>query len=203
MQTKHLCVLIHIWTKCEVGASLNRYKPSIKIFLLTVYWRCFFCGSFILFSVLFCYTFMHVCLLMPCGHLLEKGWPLGSRLWCLIMTLSLSHCYPGSGVVLYRFLIFALFLTFIKYQQLYMCIFTVTSNENETFRWNYSPYLWLEVPILTFQGLREATKHISCDSPSCFQAPEEKQKSALNQPTRAHSKSFHLYVKFYTHLGCY
>ena len=31
-------------------------------------------------SVLFCYAFMHVCLLMPCGPLLGKGWPPGSRL---------------------------------------------------------------------------------------------------------------------------
>ena len=30
-------------------------------------------------SILFCYAFMHVCLLMPSGHLLGKGWPLGSR----------------------------------------------------------------------------------------------------------------------------
>ena len=37
---------------------------------------------------------------MPCSHLLGKGWPLGSCLWCLIVTLSLSHWYPGSGVVL-------------------------------------------------------------------------------------------------------
>ena len=51
-------------------------------------------------SVLFCYAFIHVCLLMPCGHLLGKGWPLGSRLWCLIVTMSLSHWYPGPGVVL-------------------------------------------------------------------------------------------------------
>ena len=28
------------------------------------------------------YAFMHVCLLMPCSHLLGKSWPLGSRLWC-------------------------------------------------------------------------------------------------------------------------
>ena len=34
MQTKHLCVLIHIWTKGEVGAPLNRFKPSSKVF----YW---------------------------------------------------------------------------------------------------------------------------------------------------------------------
>ena len=29
-----------------------------------------------------------------------KGWPLGSRLWCLTVSLSLSRWYPGSGVVL-------------------------------------------------------------------------------------------------------
>ena len=43
---------------------------------------------------------MHVCLLMPCGHLLGKGWQFGSRLWCIIVTLSLSHWCPGSAVVL-------------------------------------------------------------------------------------------------------
>ena len=38
---------------------------------------------------------------------------LGSRFWCLNVILSLSHWYPGSGVVLilYRFLIFAPLLT--------------------------------------------------------------------------------------------
>ena len=34
-----------------------------------------------------------------CGHLLGKGLPLGSRLWCLTESLSLSHWYPGSDVV--------------------------------------------------------------------------------------------------------
>ena len=29
-----------------------------------------------------------------------KGCPLGSRLWCLTVNLSLSHWYPGTGVVL-------------------------------------------------------------------------------------------------------
>ena len=46
-----------------------------------------------------CYAFVRVCLYVPCGHLLGKGWPLGSRLWCLTVSLSLSHWYPGSGVV--------------------------------------------------------------------------------------------------------
>ena len=97
MQTKHLCVLIHIWTKGEVGAPLRWFKLFSKIFLLTVPRRCFFYGSFMLF--LSCFV-MHVCLLMTCGHLLWKGWPLRSRLWCLIVTLSLTHWYSVSGVVL-------------------------------------------------------------------------------------------------------
>ena len=99
LQTNHLCVLIHIWTKGEIGAPLNRFKPSCKIFLLTVPRGACFVGH-LCFSVLFCYAFMHVCLLMPCSHLLGKGWPFGSLLWCLIVTLSLSNWYPGSGVVL-------------------------------------------------------------------------------------------------------
>ena len=47
-----------------------------------------------------CYAFLRGCLYVPCGHLLGKGWPLGSRLWCQTASLSLSLWYPGSGVVL-------------------------------------------------------------------------------------------------------
>ena len=46
-----------------------------------------------------CYAFVHVCLYVPCGHLLGKSCPLGSRLWRLTLSLSLSNWYPGSGVV--------------------------------------------------------------------------------------------------------
>ena len=52
----------------------------------------------------FCLAFAILCaclfISVPCGHLLGKGWPLGSRLWCLTVSLSLSHWYLGSGVVL-------------------------------------------------------------------------------------------------------
>ena len=48
-------------------------SPPVKYFLLIVPMRCFFCGSFMLFLSCFCYASVHVCLLMPCGHLLEKG----------------------------------------------------------------------------------------------------------------------------------
>ena len=47
-----------------------------------------------------CYANVRVCLYVPCGHLLGKGWPLGSGLWCLTVSLLLFHWYPGSGVVL-------------------------------------------------------------------------------------------------------
>ena len=47
-----------------------------------------------------CYVFVCVCLYVPCGHMLGKDRPLGSRLWCLTVSLSLSRWYPGSGVEL-------------------------------------------------------------------------------------------------------
>ena len=47
-----------------------------------------------------CYDFVRVYLFVPCGHLFEKGLTFGPRLWCLSMSLSLSHWYPWSGVVL-------------------------------------------------------------------------------------------------------
>ena len=101
MQTKYLCVLIHIWTKGEVGAPSNRFKPSSKSIFTDHSKAVLLLWIIYVISVLFCHIFMQVCLLMPCGHLLGKGLPVGSRLWCLIMTLSLYHWYPGSGVVLY------------------------------------------------------------------------------------------------------
>ena len=99
MQTKHLCALIHIWTKAEVGAPLNQFEPSSKIFLLAVQGLRFFCGSFVLFLscfvVLSCASVCWCLVVACCG-----GWPLGPRLWCLVVTLSLSCWYPGSDVVL-------------------------------------------------------------------------------------------------------
>ena len=56
--------------------------------------------GFMFFLTCACHAFVHVCLFVPCGHLLGKGWPLGSSLWCLIVSLPLSNWYPGSGVVL-------------------------------------------------------------------------------------------------------
>ena len=92
------------WSTSELRvrlAPLNRLKPSSKIF----YWP-LQCGILLLwiFYVFVlscvCYVFVRVCLNVLCGHLLGKSWPFGSRLWCLTVSLSLSHWYPGSGDVL-------------------------------------------------------------------------------------------------------
>ena len=146
MQTKHLSVLIYIWTKGEVGAPWNRFKPPppppSKIFLLTVPRRHFFCGSFTLFVSCFCYAFVRVCLLMPCGHLLGKGWPFGPRLWCLFVNfvtfplVSWVRC----GAWLYQFLIIALFLCmFYKaFPAIYCCnIDTILAQYCGNSLWQY------------------------------------------------------------------
>ena len=92
------------WSTSELRvrlAPLNRFKPSSKIF----YWP-FQGGTSFVDLLCFCYVlcllyvFVRVCLYVLCGHLLGKGWPLGFRLWCRTVSLSLSHWYPGSGVVL-------------------------------------------------------------------------------------------------------
>ena len=90
--------IYQMWTKWEVHI-FNVWKiimQSLKI-ILTVPRRYFFCGSFMFFLSCVSHAFGRVCLYWPCGHLLGKGWPLGSRLWCLTVSLSLSHWYPGSG----------------------------------------------------------------------------------------------------------
>ena len=53
---------------------------------------CFFCLVFV----------MPLCtsVSLYLGYLLGKSWPFGSNFWCLILSLSLSHWYSGSGVVL-------------------------------------------------------------------------------------------------------
>ena len=89
---------VHVWIGGEVGAVRPVWDLQWNI-LLSVPMRYFFCGSFLFLSCVCC-AFVRVCLFVPCGHLLGKGWPLGSRLWCLTVSLSLSLRYPGSGMAL-------------------------------------------------------------------------------------------------------
>ena len=91
------------WSTSELRLSLallNRFKPSSKIF----YWP-FQGGSSFVYLLCFCSV---LCLLCFCARLLicalwspaGKGLTSWLLLWCLTVSLSLSHCYPGSGVVL-------------------------------------------------------------------------------------------------------
>ena len=84
------------------------YRPMWPFRAVLLLW--IFC-HFFLSSV--CYAFVRVCLCVPCGHLLGKGWLLGFRLWCITVSLSLSPLvsWVRCGSWLYRFLIFARLLT--------------------------------------------------------------------------------------------
>ena len=70
------------WSTSELRvrlAPLNWFKPSSKIF----YWQ-FQGGTSFVDLLCFCSVLCLLCLCALCGHLLGKGWPLSSRLWCLL-----------------------------------------------------------------------------------------------------------------------
>ena len=83
MQTKHLCVLIHIWTTEEVSAPWNRFLPSRKNIFTDRSKAVLLLWIICLFYVL-CLPRIRVCSLLPCSHLKGKDWPFGSCLWCLL-----------------------------------------------------------------------------------------------------------------------
>ena len=109
MQTKHLCVLIHIWNKGEVGTLLNRFKPSGKIF----YWPFQSGASFV---DLLC-VFSVLCLLCLCARMfICTLWsPAGKGLnpWLSFVVSNYEFVtfplvsWVRYGTWLYRFLIFA------------------------------------------------------------------------------------------------
>ena len=75
------------WSTSELRvrlAPLNRFKPSSKIFYWPFQGGTSFVDPLCFCSVLCLLCFVRVCLYVLFGHLLGKGWPLGSRLWCLL-----------------------------------------------------------------------------------------------------------------------
>ena len=75
------------WSTSELRvrlAPLNRFKPSSKIFYWPFQGGTSFVDLLCFCSVLCLLCFVRVCLYVLCGHLLGKGWPLGSRFWCLL-----------------------------------------------------------------------------------------------------------------------
>ena len=75
------------WSTSELRvrlAPLNRFKPSSKIFYWPFQGGTSFVDLLCFCSVLCLLCFVRFCLYVLRGHLLGKGWPLGSRLWCLL-----------------------------------------------------------------------------------------------------------------------
>ena len=75
------------WSTSELRvrlAPLNRFKPSSKIFYWPFQGGTSFVDLLCFCSVLCLLCFVRVCLYVLRGHPLGKGWPLGSRLWCLL-----------------------------------------------------------------------------------------------------------------------
>ena len=75
------------WSTSELRvrlAPLNRFTPSSKIFYWPFQGDTSFVDLLCFCSVLCLLCFVRVCLYVLRGHLHGKGWPLGSRLWCLL-----------------------------------------------------------------------------------------------------------------------
>ena len=70
----------------------NLFKPSSKIFYWLFQGGTSFVDLLCFFLSCVCYAFVCVCLYVPCGHLLGKGWPLGTRLSRWPITLLLTFC---------------------------------------------------------------------------------------------------------------
>ena len=89
LELQHIILLTFYvsWSTSELRvrlAPLNRFKPSSKIFYWPFQGGTSFVDLLCFCSVLCLLCFVRVCLFVLCGHLLGKGWPLGSRLWCLL-----------------------------------------------------------------------------------------------------------------------
>ena len=88
------CVLVHIKIKGEVGAVKVKYftDSSKTVFLLWIFY------VFSVLCLLYLCARLHICALWsPAG----KGLTFWLSFLVFTVSLSLSHWYPGSGVVLY------------------------------------------------------------------------------------------------------
>ena len=75
-------------------------SPPVKVFILTVSMRCFFCGSFLLLVFHVCRVFLS----LQCS-LVITCWERAGLLALLCVMVSFVFCYipmwcPGSGVLL-------------------------------------------------------------------------------------------------------
>ena len=90
--------IYYLFGLCTFNLSLkhtHRLNQDANSFVETIretLW--IICVIYVLCLSCFC-----ICSLLPFGHLLGEGWPLGSCLWCLWFR-HFPMWYPGSGMVL-------------------------------------------------------------------------------------------------------
>ena len=148
--------LIYVsWSTSELRvrlAPLNRFKPSSKIFYWPFQGGTSFVDLLCFCSVLCLLCFVRVCLYVLCGHLLGKGWPLGSRLWCLLWVCHFPIGILGQVWYLIVSIPDLCTLTYFKKTFLQMtkalrvndqCEFSVY-NQPSWFLWNKSGFAWLK-----------------------------------------------------------
>ena len=85
-QTRACVCLLVGW---EEGVDMENLEPKRYFFVDLL---CFFCLVF----AMPLWASVYMCIVVTC----LESWPFGSRSWCVTLSLSLSHWYPGSGVVL-------------------------------------------------------------------------------------------------------
>ena len=93
-KNQNLCVLIHIWTKGEVGALLNRFMPSSKIFYWPFQGGTSFMDILRFFYLVFympLYASVYMCLVVTCWE--------RANLLALVCGVLLWVCYFPIGIL--------------------------------------------------------------------------------------------------------
>ena len=96
MQTNHLCVLIHIRTKGEIGTMYHEtsLRPLVELFFTDRSK-----SGFLLWIVFVIYVSYLSCFLVsslqPCGHLLGNGSFLGSLVYDVLLCFCHFPCGKG------------------------------------------------------------------------------------------------------------
>ena len=83
--------------------------------MVLLLWINCFC---VLCSSCFC-----VCSLLSFGHLLGKGWPLGSCCWCLLYLCYFPMWYPVSGMVLDCIVSWSFLFSLLLFRRKLPCIY--------------------------------------------------------------------------------
>ena len=90
---RHFQILLLSHKKIGLSPPVKYFTDRSKaVLLLWIFY------VFVLSCV--CYVLcasVYMCFVVTCWG---KGWPLGSRLWCLLWVCHFPNWYPGSGVVL-------------------------------------------------------------------------------------------------------